>query len=110
LGPKRGGAWGGEVRPAGPGAGWAAAKPTREGGERGGGAVGPAGWAARAKGGGWAKRGRRGRREKRKDFPFLISIFYMNAFTLSNNQKNAWFGMMQQIKEINSRVYYYYIT
>jgi hypothetical protein len=40
----------------------------------------------------------------------LISIFYINAFTLSNNQKSAWFSMMQQIKEINSRVYYYHIT
>jgi hypothetical protein len=25
-------------------------------------------------------------------------------------KKSAWFGMMQQIKEINSRVYYYHIT
>jgi hypothetical protein len=31
----------------------------------------------------------------------------MNAFTLSNNQKNAWFGMVQQTKENNPRVYYY---
>jgi hypothetical protein len=61
---------------------WAAAKPAHDarGGER---------WRA-----GWAKKGRRGRREKREDFPFFISIFYMNAFTLSNNQKNAWFDMM----------------
>jgi hypothetical protein len=34
----------------------------------------------------------------------------MNAFTLSINQKNAWFDMVQQIKENNSRVYYYHMT
>jgi hypothetical protein len=73
-----------------------------------------AGWAGRpagprAQGGGWGKKGRRGMGEKRKDFPFLISIFYMNAFTFSTI-KNAWFGMVQQIKEINSRVYHYHMT
>jgi hypothetical protein len=62
------------------------------------------------KGGGWAKMGKAGEREKEKVFPFLYLFFYINAFTLSNNQKNVWFGMMQQIKEINSRVYYYQIT
>jgi hypothetical protein len=54
--------------------------------------------------------GKAGEREKEKVFPFLYLFFYINAFTLSNNQKNVWFGMMQQIKEINSRVYYYHIT
>jgi hypothetical protein len=65
---------------------------------------------ARAKGGGWAKGGGEGGERKERFSFFLISIFYINVFTLSNNQKNAWFGMMQQIKEINSRVYYYHIT
>jgi hypothetical protein len=51
-----------------------------------------AGWAGRlagpcAQGGGWAKKGRRGRGEKRKDFPFFISISYMNAFIFSTIKK-----------------------
>jgi hypothetical protein len=33
----------------------------------------------------------------------------MNAFTFSTI-KNAWFSMVQQIKEINSRVYHYHMT
>jgi hypothetical protein len=48
-------------------------------------------------------------REKKRFSLFLISIFYMNAFTFSTI-KNAWFGMVQQIKEINSRVYHYHMT
>jgi hypothetical protein len=34
----------------------------------------------------------------------------MNAFTLSNNQRNARFGMVQQSKENNSRIYYCHMT
>jgi hypothetical protein len=49
---------------------WAAAGPTREGG------AGP-------KGGG------EGGERKERFFPFLISIFYINAFTISNNQKKC---------------------
>jgi hypothetical protein len=29
---------------------------------------------------------------------------------LQTTQKNAWFDMMQQIKEINPKVYYYHVT
>jgi hypothetical protein len=109
LGPKRGEAGGG-----GGEAGWAATPPAHEergGRERGRGRLGrSASWAARP---GWRaavlKRGGEGGERKEKIFPFLISIFYMNAFTFSTI-KNAWFDMVQQIKEINSRVYHYHMT
>jgi hypothetical protein len=70
----------------------------------------PASWAARQGGAARQKKGKEGEEREEKIFLFLISIFYMNAFTCSNNQRNAWFGMVQQIKEINSRVYHYHIT
>jgi hypothetical protein len=86
----------------------------QSGGARGKGGGGKVGWAGRLAGP--RARGRLGQKgegeggERRKDFPFLISIFYMNAFTLSNNQRNAWFGMVQQSKENNSRIYYCHMT
>ena len=61
-----------------------------------GGAAGPAGWAARAKGGGAAgpKWGRRGEGREERIFLFLISISYMNAIALSKQSKemqgSAW--------------------
>jgi hypothetical protein len=106
VGDAGGGAgWAGSWAQSGGGAGGGGRyrRPTARGG-RGEGRGGEAGWASRparprAKGGGAAgpKKGRRGRGEKRKDFLFLISIFYMNAFTLSNNQKNAWCSKPKKI-------------
>jgi hypothetical protein len=83
--------------------------------QSGGGAVGPAGMAhgGGGKGGRGAagpKWGKRERERKRKGFPFFISIFLYKCFHTFKQPKNVWFGMMQQIKEINSRVYYYHIT
>jgi hypothetical protein len=96
------------------GARWDAAGPAGQHGAHGGKGEGggrEAGWAGREGGGGrLGRNGRRGGKERRKDFPFFISIFYMNAFTRSNNQRNAWFGMVQQTKENNPSVYYYHIT
>jgi hypothetical protein len=75
-----------------------------------GGAAGPPSWAG-AKGEGAAgPKGEKGGERKRKGFPFFISIFLYECFHTFKQPKNAWFGMMQQIKEINSRVYYYHIT
>ena len=76
-----------------------------------GGGAGPPSWAdVKGEGVAGPKGKKGGEREKEKVFLFLYLFFYMNAFTLSNNQKNAWFGMVQQIKEINSRVYHYHMT
>jgi hypothetical protein len=121
----------GRARRGGEGRGWAAPRPKAGGGGRGEaswaatppahsarggkGRGGMSGWAGRparlrAQGGGWAKKGRKGRGEKRKDFPFFDIYFLYECFHIFNNQKNAWFGMVQQIKEINSRVYHYRMT
>jgi hypothetical protein len=78
LGPKGGGGGRGWAGRDGPWRG-------REGGK--GGAAGPPSWAD-AKGDGAAgPKGEKGGERKRKGFPFLYLFFYMNAFTLSNNQK-----------------------
>jgi hypothetical protein len=85
LGPKAGGARGGE-------AGRGHAGPRRERG----GATGP-------------KEGKEGGERKEKIFLFDIYFLY-ECFHTFKQSKNAWFGMVQQTKENNPRVYYYHMT
>jgi hypothetical protein len=54
-------------------------------GERG--AARPPSWAGAKGEGAVGPKGEKGGERKRKGFPFLYLFFYMNAFTLSNNQK-----------------------
>jgi hypothetical protein len=51
----------------------------------------------------WEERGK----ERRKDFPFFISIFYMNAFTFSNNKKECMVrhGASSKIKYFRALLY-----
>jgi hypothetical protein len=97
------------------GAAGPAPRPKAEGaGGKGEGArpVGSAGQLGRTPrgGGGLGQNGEEREGREKKRFSFSNIYFLYECFHTFKQSKNAWFGMVQQTKENNPRVYYCHMT